>query len=288
MSPHMDELVGAKPSLDEVIRYAIKQVQKSIRDRAAHLPKEQAEEIAQEALIRCANAYGSLDPERGWKAFVQTHCLGACLDYLRDGNGFKENRWDDKPEEPDPEPPVTDEEHQEREAPPPAAVQAKNAGRFRPRRLHRRVSVVNEDSQALDVEEVAGIAGVFSLQEGDDLDLRPRWELVARMASVDREILLVAKILRGFTQTELADDMGCTREMLSQRIRSFFSRLDSPEFYHSRWVRATIYAFGLEDRYHVPQKERGHQGVGFDLRPLDLDARESLSLMTLMKQESLF
>jgi DNA-directed RNA polymerase specialized sigma24 family protein len=276
-----------KPDLDVVLQYATKQVDKYLKDHASHLPPEQKDEIRQEALFRVSNAYADIDPSRGWKAFVQMHSRGAVLDYLRDGTGFKETKWDESNREIVPELETYaaggDEEHED-EPDEALVVQVPERKKFKQRLNQRVVVVSSDDNRALDVEEIAGIFGVHS--EADDSNIfKPKWELVARMAAVDPEIHLVAKILRGFTQTELAPGFGVTREMLSQRIRIFFNKLDDPQFYHSPWIRQIIYAFGLEDMYCVPHKERGDQGLGWNNDPIDLDSCNSLSLMTLFQQE---
>jgi RNA polymerase sigma factor (sigma-70 family) len=277
-----------KPSVEEVLAYAAKQADKFLKDHATHLPPEQKEEIRQEALIRVANAYTDLDPERGWKSFVQNHSRGAVLDYLRDGTGFKESKWDDYAQA---EAATAEQDEAEESDTAPDALESptikacgttpRGARRFR-QRLNHRVSVVNsDDGHPLDVEEVAGIYGIHSAMEESDL-FRPNWDLVARMAAVDPEIHLVAKILRGFTQTELAPGFAVTREMLSQRIRTFFKKLDDPHFYHSPWIAQTIYAFGLSAKYHMDPVDNGS---GWENDPVDLDSAKSLELMTLFQQE---
>jgi DNA-directed RNA polymerase specialized sigma24 family protein len=239
----MDDKVGTpeKPTIEEVLQYADRQIDKYIRDHASHLPPEQKDEVRQEALLRVANLYADLDVTRGWKSLVQHHARGATLDFLRDGKGFQEDKWDDAPDD-----------AEGSDADPEEALDGAEASGCGPtperrrkyrQRLTQRVSVVNsDDDTVMDVGEVAGLYGVHS-GPADDGVFKPRWDLVARMASVDPEIHLVAKILRGFTQTELAPGFQVTREMLSQRIRLFFEKLDDPQFYQSPWVAQIIYAF---------------------------------------------
>jgi len=294
----MENEVGAKPPIDEVLAYAGKQADKYLRKHASHLPDEQKDEIRQETLLRVALAYGELDPSRGWKAFVQTHARGSVLDYLRAGSGFKETGWAKSDPDADDDA-VSPEDMNSSEGvdfdgeaisspvaafdPSPCGSAPTRAQKFS-QRLNRRASVVSaEDDQALDVEEIAGLHGIHSEAEESSF-VNPKWDLIARMAAVDPEIHLIAKILRGFTQTELAKGFEVTREMLSQRIRIFFNKLDDPQFYHSPWVRQTIFAFGLEEFYHVPQKERGDRGLGWENSPVDLDSAKSLELMTLFHQ----
>ncbi|MGZ3687330.1 MAG: hypothetical protein ACXWPM_01085 [Bdellovibrionota bacterium] len=280
-----------KPSLDEVLAYATKQADKYVRDLAAHLPPEQQEEICQEALVRIFKAYDKIDPKRGWRTFVQEHCWGAAQDYKRDGKGFRETRWDEpgKDEAAEDEAELeaaksaaleTAQEPQESN-PDVASPSAPKERRLFKQRLSHRVSIVSsEDDQVLDVESVAGIFGVHSQSENEGPS-KVRWNLVARMASVDREIHLVAKMIRGFSETDLAPGFRVTREMLSQRFYAFIEKLDSPEFYHSPWIAQTIYAFGLSEQYGMPDHD---QGLGWNYEPVDLDSKDSLALMSLFDQ----
>lgn len=274
-----------KPDINEVLLYAGKQVDKYLKDHAAHLPREQKEEVRQEALLRVANAYPNLDPSRGWKSFVQNHARGGVLDYLRDGTGFKETRWVDPVDEEEMDSVESEDADDELEADGEAGTSVRGQPiAARPKfkqRLNQRVSIVStDDGRTLDVGEVAGIYGVHNAAE--EASIWPvRWDLVARMAAVDPEIHLIAKILRGFSQTELAPGFKVTREMLSQRIRTFFRKLDDPEFYHSPWVAQTIYAFGLSERYHMDEKD---QGIGWENEPVDLDSKDTLALMSLFQQ----
>ena len=298
----MEGMVGnlaSKPSLEEVLDYAEKQADKALRDSASQLPAEHKDEIRQKILIRAWKAYATLDASQGWKSFIQHHAKGAVKDYQRSGEGWKESRWDETRTKPeavttgstnfDDPSPDTQEAHEPDNAleclegddlisvaPNPAPAPS----RFKPR-LSQRVSTVNsEDDRSLDVEEIAGIAGVFA--DPRQLTAGVRWELVARMASVDRELHLVAKLIRGFTQQQLAQDAGCTREMLSQRFYGFIANLDSPENYHSRWWAQIIFALGLCEEYGMPDQD---QALGWDLPPVDLDSPLTISLMPLMKQE---
>lgn len=301
----MEQKVGTasiKPTMDEVLEYATKQADKYLREKASHIPDEQQDEIRQEALIRVAKAYPDLDVALGWKSFVQFHAKGAIKDYLRAGAGFKESGWvDPTPDEPDESSPPEGEEDASNEDPKTemdeTAEEAldgpRPTGRALPpqarkkfkQRLHQRVSVISsDDDSALDVGDLAGLFGIHSGPKESGI-FNPNWDLIARMSAVDPEILLIAKTLRGFSQTDMAEGFGVTRERLSQRIRLFRDKLDDPQFYHSAWVRQTLYAFGLEEFYHVPLKERGDQNCGWENEPIDLDSPECEALMTLFFQE---
>ena len=304
MTSHMSKEVGTlpeKPSMNDVLKYATDQVDRLLREKAAHLQHEHRDEVRQEALIRVAKAYAELDVTRGWKSFVQTHCKGAILDYLRAGTGFKESRWGDpipeeadaadqiEPEEVSIEGEESEEAESALEALGEASVPDGGTGLPRPKkfkqRLHQRVTVMSSDWEStLDAESIAGIFGVHTSRKESGI-FNPNWDLIARMAAVDPEILLIAKTLRGFSQTDMAPGFSVTRERLSQRIRLFRDRLDSPEFYQSPWTRQTIYAFGLEEFYLVPLKDRGDNGMGWNNEPIDLDSDECEALMTLFFQE---
>jgi DNA-directed RNA polymerase specialized sigma24 family protein len=308
----MEQVGTPKPSIDDVLKYAEKQADKYIKDLAPHLPEEQKDEMRQEVLLKAFKAYEQLDPNVGWRAYIQQHARGAVKDYKRGGAGFKEDGYvspsklkgqnsidqeSEEAESPDEaEGPESEGDEEALDTPEEAASasaapespapEAPGRTKFR-QRLFQRVSIVSsEDGEALDVEDVCGIFGVHIEAEGSTT-FKPRWDLVARMAAVDPEIHLVAKILRGFTQTDLAPGFEVTREMLSQRIRIFFDKLDSPEFYHSPWVRQTIYAFQLEDLFHIPHGDRGDNGMGWANEPVDLDSAKSLELMALFQQLAL-
>lgn len=296
---HMANLVGTspqKPSLEEVLEYAGKQADKIMNEKASHLPREQKEEVRQNALVRAWKAYECLDIDKGWMSFIQRHAKGALLDYLREGKGFKETQWDDIEKEEskkvDPEienerAEIDDDKQSDEDAP--ETIEAPTCGLPIPQprkikqRLNQRMSTVNqEDDRSLDVGEVAGIYGVH-IDFDESISAQVNWDLVARMASVDPQIHLIAKLIRGFTETSLAPDFGVTREMLSQRLYAFGLWLDD-EYGNNPWARQALYAFGLEEAYGVPIPKRGDQKLGWGHDPVNLDSSDSLSLMSLFKQ----
>lgn len=297
--PSMNDQSSAvpKPSLETVLEYARKQADKFLKDRAAHLPPEQKDEVRQEAQIRAWKVYDQIDPEKGWMSFIQWHCKGAILDYLRDGKGFKESAWrDDEKEEAKKTDPdfcaeidteESDEEESLQDAPGASEISGSTSALPKPRKskqyLNARVSTVSqEDDRSLDVGEIAGLHGVH-IAPGQSISERVQWDLVARMSAVDPQIHLIAKIIRGFSETSLAPDFGVTREMLSQRLYSFGFWLDD-EYGNNPWARQALFAFGLEEAFGVPIQSRGDQGLGWNHEPVNLDSSDSLSLMSLFKQ----
>jgi hypothetical protein len=250
------------PTLEECLQYGKKSVAFYIDRHASHLPKEQKTEILQDAALRVIEAHSRLDPSRGWKSFVQCHARGSVLDYLAAGDGFEE-------------------------AVLMAAGGEDDGGKPRPDRLKFRITVpfgksspsgtaMYESESAADdsIDHLLGRLGVFS--EGDEVVFNPNWPLISRMASIDRDIHLLAKILMGCTQAELAESFGVTRERLSQRIRLLFEKLDSPQFYNNKWVKQTIFAFGIWELYSMDPVD---QGLGWNLTPVNLFNKNSVQQM---------
>ena len=236
-----------KPSIEEVLEYAKKQISIYIGKIASSLPHEQREEISQTALLRVFEAYERIDASKGWKSFVQRHCSGAILDYIRWGVGFEE---------------VTLKKPSDDDAP-----------EKKPWRLKNRVIIDNKTDNSdseISLDSTLGFLGVHNSQP-DVADYRPNWDLIARMASQDVDVHLVAKLLLGFTQTELSSMFKVSRERLTQRLQEFCARLDSPEFLGSRWVAQTIFAFGLCSKFHQPEVDLG---FGWEYDPVDLWATD--------------
>jgi len=230
-----------KPSIDEVLKYATKQVSIYIGKLASSLPFEQREEISQAAMLRILEAYKRIDGSKGWKSFVQRHCSGAVLDYIRWGVGFEEMTLKSKKEDEEPE--------------------------IKPWRLKSRLQLIKKtNDDELSIDATVGLFGIHELQP-EIGGYRPRWELIARMSSQDVDIHLVAKLLLGFTQTELSSMFKVSRERLTQRLQEFCIRLDSPKLLSSRWVAQTIYAFGLCEKFHQPEVDLG---FGWEYDPVDL------------------
>ena len=195
--------------------------------------------MAQVARMRVFEAYTRIESGKGWKSFIQRHCRGAILDYLRGGEGFEESNR--------------------------LKITKKNHGRLR-----KRVQKVTDDGDDISVEALLGMFGVYS-EQGSDNILDIRWELVARMARVDTDIHLVAKLCLGFTQTELSSMFQVSRERLTQRLQRFCKDLESPEMIHSKWTAQTIYAFGLSEHFNERAQDLG---FGWEYDPVDLQSRD--------------
>lgn len=262
-------LATGKPPLEQVVDYVEGSVEYYISKFAMNLPSEQKDEIRQNAYLRVCEAYPRLDEALGWKSFVQNHCRGSVLDYIRHGNGFEESRQSlkDKDAEGD--------------------AAAETDGSYEAQKFNEslrvRVTVMGDDGdRKMDAEEIAGIHGIFSKDDSGTV-FNPIWRLVARMASVDDDIHLLAKLLLGFTKPELARRFDVSRERMYQRLKEFFERIDSPEKYHDPWVTQTIYAFGLCDRYNMDPVDNG---LGWNFKPVNLIADDSISELPSMGQTS--
>lgn len=229
--------MSEKPSIETLLAYAEKSVKYHLMKLAIDWPVEQREEMQQNAMLRIIEAYPKIKAVH-WKSFVQLHCRGAVLDYKRDGKGFEESDW--------------------------GLIEKAAAGG-----AHAfRAEVFNEDNESQDVETIAGLNGVNS-ETGmpEESVFHPRWDLIARMASKDPLIHLIAKRLLGFTQEELAAPFGVSRERIAQRTAIFWEKLDDPRFYDLNWVKQTIFAFGLSEFYQMEDKDLG---VGWGYEPIDL------------------
>lgn len=247
------------PTFEVVYAYAEKTTDYFIQKIAKWLPREHKEEIKQDAFLRAAEAYKKFDPDKGWRSFIQLHCRGAVLDYLKLGSGNIEDGF------------VSDEA---------------NDG------LKHRVNLLSDDGASyLSTDEVLGLNGVFT----DSCEHRPslniRWDLVSRMASFDDDLHIVAKVLVGFTQDEIADQYRLaphahiSRERVSQRFYEFFDRLDNGYGRFDAWLNQCIYALGLSEYYHEADKDHG---VGWSLRSINLRDPMSFRKAKTQSQLSLF
>jgi RNA polymerase sigma factor (sigma-70 family) len=240
--------MSERPSKDDIVKYAKKTVDYHLHKFAKNLPEEQKDEVRQEAMIRVLVAYENLDTEKSWKTYVQQHCKGAVLDYLRAGNGFEETGW--------------------------IASDKSSVEPTTGMRLTRRIEIVSgdDDSDALNAEDIAGLFGMFD--EIEPNEFKPNFDLLFRMSGVDQEIHLITKLLLGFNQTELAEqyEKGITRERLSQKVDEFFKKLDAPEFIGNRWIEQTIFALGLCEYYTMPNKDNGQ---GWEFHRFDLFDQKS-------------
>lgn len=252
-----------KPSFEEVHAYASQSVNYFLRSIAKQLPHDQKEEIFQNAMLRVWQAYQNLDPDKGWKSFVQLHCKGAVQDYIKLGHGAIE---DGVPSE-DP----TD-------------------------GLRTRVEIVSESAEGsvLSVEDTVahfGVANAFDVNAGE---IRPKWPLINRMIVKDEGLHIIAKVIYGWTQEEIADqyskafktkNQDISRERVSQRIQEFIEKLDSVIHYKDPWVNQCIFALGLCERYHMQEHDNG---LGWDLDQFDVADINSFKLIQQSRLPSLF
>jgi hypothetical protein len=273
------------PSEAEVLEYVMEHAEFEIRKIAWYLPPEHKEEALQESLLRVVKALPRLDPSAGsWKAFMALQVTGAVKDYLRSGAGYRESAWvgptddaessygatessngDDAQSETDG--PESDENAQGDDSSPACAPNPTRHRRFH-QRLKHRISAASSDGDALDVEAIAAIFGIHSETEDPERPaLNPDWDLLARLARMDKDVHLVALLLAGWNQTQLAPCFGCTRERLSQRVRLLGRRLDAPEYYADPFIKQVIFALGLSEHFGMDTVD---SGFGWDLAPLDL------------------
>lgn len=234
------DLLGVmKPSFDEVFAYATKSADHFIRKLAGQLAPEIKEEISQEALMRAWTAYEKLDAARGWKSFVQMHCRGSVLDYIKAGKSGVASELGSHCVE---------------------------------------LTMDMDDSESASFESTMGYFGINSQTGIDKAPFTPNWALLSRMCAVDDNLHIVAKMLMGFTQRQIAEHMTSTagvtisRERVSQRLYEFFDKFDNPEYFGDPWTEQSIYALGLCSHYHM--KEVDNQ-VGWELMPVELKGPES-------------
>jgi DNA-directed RNA polymerase specialized sigma24 family protein len=245
------DLLVEKPELEVVIAYAKKSVAHFTYRHARNLPEELKEEIAQDAYLRVWQAYEELDPSRGWRSFVQRHCFGAVMDYLKGGNGSAESETG----------------------------------------LSQLRFVNSEDDSSVSVEDTAAVFGVFQPSILEAYKPKQNWELINRMIFRDEDLHIVAKALCGYSQEQISEQMALaihpegtdiSRERISQRIHEFFERLDS-KFYLFRgwvdkrgfgkeWIEQCIYALGLYEHFHM---EPHDNGMGWDLPQFDANLETS-------------
>lgn len=240
------------PEWQEVEEYTKKTISYCISRKSRHLPNEILEDMSQHCWLEVWKAYSQRFDAQvdGWKSFVQQRVNGAILDFLKLGRGFEEIKWKQKK--------VRGEENQED---------------YSSYALHDRVTNIEKDKESGDfgtaVEAIAGSHGVSYNLKDTLSDVK--WELVAKLASQDDIILLVAKHLLGETFEEMSQRSGVSRERFSQRYSEFFEKLDSVLSIDDKWTNQVIYAFGLCDVYGIKNKD---YGLGHDLDPLDLFSDE--------------
>ena len=234
-------LKSQKPTFESVYEYALDSIGYNIKKHASYLSDEHKENIRQEAAIRVWNAYQNLDADAGWKSFIGLHCMGAVKDYKKAASFEDGIARDDQSD-------VS---------------------------LHVRVELSRDDGDTMSVEQTAARFGIFSEQGLDTTeDFEPDWELLSKMAGRDESLMIVGKILLGFSQEEIAkqfaDDLcdQISRERVSQKIHELFHKMDDPFFTNNSWVNQSIYALGLSKTFHMIEHDNG---IGHDLEPFDLN-----------------
>jgi DNA-directed RNA polymerase specialized sigma24 family protein len=242
-----------KPTKEEVYDYAKKKIEAAIYSHARGKPHEQIEEATQDAWLRVFEAYERLDRDT-WKSFIATHANGAVLDYFKLGKGHLEDRKgkEDKKD--------------------------KDGNEIRKSRenIKMRVSYTDDENKDFDIDAIAGLNGVFTseyLMEEQDI----KWDLVAKMASADSAIHLLAKLILGFSMDELSDFFKCSKETLSRRYRRFLKRINMPSYARDPWMDQFIFAFGLSEMFHLKEVDNG---LGHDYQAVDLYSKKPLKLVT--------
>lgn len=215
-----------KPHFNVVYAYALKQIKYQIRKLAKRQPDEIKEEIAQDALLRVWQGYQDLDPDKGWKSYIQRHCRGAVLDYNKAGKASTESEMDSE-----------------------------------------RLEIISkEDQEPLSVEDTVALFEVFAVDPSAKKKINPNWDLVNRMIYHDENLHIVAKVLCGYTQEQIAEQMQMafktkkseiSRERISQRIQEFFIKLDDPREMFNPWVNQCIFALGMCELYFMPTEDNG-------------------------------
>lgn len=209
------------PEIDEVIAKAETYLDYSIRKYASHLSWEKKEDVKQEGLLRVWRKYRELKEDEGWKAFIQRHCSGAVLDYLKK-----------------------------------AATK-------------RETYEIEEERDEIDGDLLINY-GIF-YDSSEEVRLPIKWDLVARMASKDDRVLLVARFILGHRITDIAKNSRMSRETLSQKLQEFYEMLEDPFNLNDKWVNQVIYAFGLSEYFHMQEHDNGE---GWDLEPMDIFAED--------------
>lgn len=234
------------PTLAEVLDYAQPQLRKIIGKKAKDLPEEQKREIEQEGFIRLIANYETIDPTKGWKSFVYTHCHGAVLDYLKAGEGFEESRTSIRKTEP--------------------------KGSKNPDKIRDRVQLIDFDGHDADIDVVLGNNGRYSKVYSSDVTIN--WDLVSRMSSIDECLRAFAMHLRGHTIEQIAPTFGHCRARAGQLIQAFVARFDDPNQSNEIWFKQTCFAFGLCKVLNMPDVDQSvvlGYSVGWKLEPVDLD-----------------
>jgi RNA polymerase sigma factor (sigma-70 family) len=274
-------LPKAKPTIEEILKYAKPIVKKFIGQHAADSPREHKEEIEQCAYVRLIEAYDRIDAEKGWKSFVYTHSMGTVMDYLKSGRGFMEQKWSlqDKPEEEnDDEAELADTDQ--------AEIPAGAATSHRLPRMRQRVYLVSPDGEDMAIDQVLGQCGIFNQLDIEKLNIQ--WRLVAKLASQDDRLHAFAKWLLGFNLEEIGQVFGLSRGRVGQMIKEFIALLDDPVASESPGLRQTIYALGLCRKFGIPDRDQSEIfgiAIGHDLIPVDLESNNPFDIVSHYQME---
>jgi len=124
---------------------------------------------------------------------------------------------------------------------------------------------INEQTCEVDSFDLLNI-GLF-YNSFDDLKLDIKWDLVARLASKDDRVLLVARFILGHTLSDISRDSNFSRERINQKFKEFCELIDDPFEIDNKWVNQIIYAFGLSEHFDMKAEDNGE---GWDLEPVNI------------------
>lgn len=250
-----------KPTIDEVIEYAGHCRKRIMSDKELRqLPTEHQQEIEEQMFLRVCGAYPKIDAEKGWKSFVYKHCWGAAKDYLKSGNGFSESRTQKAAKKR-----FTDQGKTPQEA---------------PDMLHR-IEMLSIDGKEVDLDQVLGVHSVFTSEPLDTV--KCDWDLIARMASIDKGIHCLALWIRGNTLETIGNGFDLSVQRIWAIIQEVIEKFDDPSLCVDPWTLQTIYAFGLCEVlgvHDVDQSTVFGIPLGQNLDPVDLDFIEPVDRET--------
>jgi hypothetical protein len=234
-----------KPSLEEVLDYAQKQVAYYLNRLARAAPHEHREEMAQNAIMRIWRLYPKMDATRGVRKYVQKHCRGALLDYRRAGSGFQETR---------------------------ASLRSSKLNGSKAPPLTRRISTYCESEQeSMELDEAIGFYIIGQEVKINEM-VEINWELLSRMARKDFGLhIFVRHVLKDVELEKLTAVFGGTRERLSQVYNEFLTRIDDPSRVNDPWTNQMIYALGLSKHLGLPKEDLK---LGWTFEPVDFDSME--------------
>ncbi len=244
-------VVMSKPSREDVIKLAYSTAEKYISRKWRSLPKEQADEAIQNAAIRAHLRYENLNFDENWQSLIKSNARGAVLDYVRRGEGFEESELKSAQEQKD-----LDEANER------STVKAFSS---------RVEMALDDDGQFADVEQIAGLYGVFNEIDSDHGKIN--WPLVSRLASQHFEVLIVGMLMLGFYPGEVAEKLNMSRERILQIAGGFIESLDAIENYGHYATEQIIFAFGLSEYFHQKALDNGY---GWEFRVINLFDLDSI------------